>query len=290
MTLLSALRRRGSAETARARRPFPLEVGSLEGRALLSGPGDATAPVTTAFVSGIAGQNGYFRGPVTVSLAASDVDDAPGTLATFFSVNGSPFVSGRSVSLSNDGMYAVSYFSVDPAGQVEATRTQFVAVDHTAPAVGAVASPTMLWPPNNKFVPVRVSGHVADNFAGVASSVSYSVVDEYGRVQPTGTASVDGNGNYSFVVLLQASRLGQDRDGRQYLINVSARDQAGNLGTTTAVVTVPHDQGNHRGRESKGGRGHSGKAKPIVILPGSDDGPDDRQKGKGRGRQTGRGK
>jgi len=40
------------------------------------------------------------------------------------------------------------------------------------------------------------------------------------------------------------SRLGTDLDGRHYTITIRASDNAGNAGSKTGVVTVPHDQGN----------------------------------------------
>ena len=46
---------------------------------------------------------------------------------------------------------------------------------------------------------------------------------------------------YSFTVTLQASRRGNDQDGRHYTIAVSARDNAGNLRRALATVTVPHN-------------------------------------------------
>jgi hypothetical protein len=211
--------------------------------------------MTADFLSGVAGQNGYFRSPVHVILVASDVDDAPNTLTTYYSINGRPFVKGNAVTLTNDGTYVLSYFSTDPAKNVEATHTLIVRIDQTPPVITVFASPTTLWPPNNKLVPVTVMGHVTDNFSGVAPSMSFHVVDEYGQVQPSGTARVNANGDYSFVVYLQSSRLGQDKDGRQYVIDVTAHDLAGNARTAATVVTVPHDQGNQNGQGSHGG-GH----------------------------------
>ena len=41
---------------------------------------------------------------------------------------------------------------------------------------------------------------------------------------------------------LQASRLGKGT-GRNYIIDITATDQAGNTSNAKAVVTVPHDQG-----------------------------------------------
>jgi hypothetical protein len=41
-------------------------------------------------------------------------------------------------------------------------------------------------------------------------------------------------------VALQASRRGNDPDGRHYMIAVSAKDMAGNRSDASATVTVPH--------------------------------------------------
>jgi len=48
-------------------------------------------------------------------------------------------------------------------------------------------------------------------------------------------------GSYTFTISLQASRRGNDQDGRRYMVLVSARDIAGNLGRATATVMVPRN-------------------------------------------------
>jgi hypothetical protein len=42
--------------------------------------------------------------------------------------------------------------------------------------------------------------------------------------------------------LLEASRRGSDRDGRRYTLAVRANDEAGNAGSATGAVIVPHDR------------------------------------------------
>jgi hypothetical protein len=49
------------------------------------------------------------------------------------------------------------------------------------------------------------------------------------------------DGRYVFTVALQASRDGDDRDGRHYVIVVSATDNAGNVGGASTTVTVPRN-------------------------------------------------
>jgi hypothetical protein len=112
------------------------------------------------------------------------------------------------------------------------------------PVITVSTTPKSLWPPNGRTVTVTVSGTITDTAACAvnAKSAAYVVTDEYGQVQPTGGIILGAGGTYSFTVPLQASRMGKDPDGRQYTITVRAKDNAGNAGSASAVVTVPHDQ------------------------------------------------
>jgi virginiamycin B lyase len=113
--------------------------------------------------------------------------------------------------------------------------------DTTPPQITASATPKVLWPPNGRMVPVVVSGTIKDAGSGVLTgSVEYDVLDEYGKLQLTARIVLDAAGNYTFSILLQASRRGNDTDGRHYLIRVSAKDKAGNRGVKWASVIVPH--------------------------------------------------
>jgi hypothetical protein len=75
------------------------------------------------------------------------------------------------------------------------------------------------------------------NGLGVQAS-TYQVIDEYRQIQPQGSVPI-ADGSYAFTVALEASRRGNDRDGRSYTIVVSATDVAGNQGSASATVTVP---------------------------------------------------
>ena len=116
-------------------------------------------------------------------------------------------------------------------------------VDTTAPIITVAASPETLWPPNGRLVTVTVSGTIMDEPGGSgvqANSAAYRVMDEYGQIQPRGSVPLV-DGSYAFTIQLQASRRGNDQDGRHYTITVSATDNAGNLGSASTIVTVPHD-------------------------------------------------
>jgi hypothetical protein len=92
-------------------------------------------------------------------------------------------------------------------------------------------------------VPVTVSGQIiARGCLLDTNTAAYAVKDEYGLVQPSGLVALDATGGYSFTVLLEASRLGRDINGRRYTIAVHVSDNAGNTGSQAKMVTVSHDQ------------------------------------------------
>jgi len=129
-----------------------------------------------------------------------------------------------------------------PGGTIDVLLNNSTPDDTLPPIITLSPSPKRLWPPNGALVPVRVSGTITDTGSGVdARSAVFSVRDEYGEVQPSGIITLGSNGTYSFLVSLRASRRGSDRDGRHYTVTVRARDNAGNAGSTSIVVIVPHD-------------------------------------------------
>jgi hypothetical protein len=65
-------------------------------------------------------------------------------------------------------------------------------------------------------VPDTISGRITDSGdSGIdPNSVMFEVVDEFGAVQPSGRIVLKAPGRYSFTLMLEASRLGEDLDGR----------------------------------------------------------------------------
>jgi hypothetical protein len=213
--------------------------------ALLFSAGDSSAPITTAVVSGPVGSNGWYRGPVQVTLTSTDAGGA--VASTTYSLDGGPSVpySGP-FGVTGDQIHSLTFFSVDGSGNTEAANTLAIKIDGTAPTVSAAAQPTSLWPPTGNAATVTVSGTVADATSGIDPvSARFSVVDEYGQVQPSGAVALGAGGQYTAAVPLVALRNGGDTDGRTYTIVVRVQDNAGNLGTATTLVTVPHDQDHH---------------------------------------------
>jgi hypothetical protein len=207
---------------------------------------DKDAPMTAAFLTGQRGTNGWYTAPVNVTLIATDIDGPSDIAGTTYSVDASTAAAYTGpFRVSGDRTHTIQFGSVDLAGNVETPQpTQTIKIDATPPTVSCSVNPNTLWPPNGKAVAVVVSGGFADVTSGVdPSGATYAVVDEYGQVQPTGGVTLGVGGSYSFAVPLVASRAGNDMDGRTYTIVVRGKDQAGNTGSCSAVVTVPHDQG-----------------------------------------------
>ena len=169
---------------------------------------DSSAPVTQASPSGTAGNNGWFRSDVQVSL--SSTDNLSGVQSTFYRVDGgatqtyaSPFV------VSGPGQHTVEYWSVDNLGNTEVAKMLAVKIDTVGPVVTALANPSTA-PKKPQPVNVTISGNAADALSGI-SSASFNVIDEYGVAQPSGPVTLQANGNYSFTLSLPATKQGSDK-------------------------------------------------------------------------------
>lgn len=196
---------------------------------------DTTAPVTTASVPPAPG--GWYNAPVTVTLSWSD--NLSGVAATFYTVDGGTqqTYAGPFTLALKSGVHTVLYWSVDVAGNTEVPKSLTLSFDTTPPSITASANPGSLRK-NTGMMSVTVSGTIKDTASGVnASSASYTVTDQYGLVQPSGSISVGAKGSFSFSVALDTT-LKSGSTSRTYTITVTASDNAGNVGSTSFKVTA----------------------------------------------------
>ncbi len=115
----------------------------------------------------------------------------------------------------------------------------------SAPTVTLSANPATIWPPNGQSVQVTIAGEGADAVSGLAT-VSYAVTDEYGAPLSIAPRTLAGNSaEWAEALTVEASRRGDDRDGRLYRVTAPLTDQAGNTATATADIVVPHDRRKH---------------------------------------------
>ena len=103
------------------------------------------------------------------------------------------------------------------------------------------ADPDRLWPPNHKHVDVTIMIHMTDPDGDEdieSATYTYSVTDEYGIYDIAGAALPEDG-----VISLVAERYGEDKDGRVYVITVTAYDAGGLSNRGSVEILVPHDQG-----------------------------------------------
>lgn len=208
---------------------------------------DTLAPVTTAATSPSTpnGQNGWYTSDVGVTLSAND--NCSGVASTEYSTDGGqswqPYAGA--FTLGTEGTNVVLYRSIDAAGNAETAGQLVVKIDKTAPAFSLTATPDVIWPANNQPFEVSISGDGSDATSGLAS-VTYVVTDEYGAPLSIPARALAGtSAQWTEALTVEASRRGNDRDGRLYRVTATVTDAAGNTTTAAADILVPHDR---RGR------------------------------------------
>jgi endo-1,4-beta-xylanase len=209
---------------------------SVFGVLTLVKPADTTSPVTTDNAP-----TEWVNKDITVDLTANDNDS--GVKATYYKIDNGTEQTGNSVTVSEDGVHTITYWSVDNAGNVEQAKTTTVKLDKTAPTLNITLDKTTLWPANHKMVPVTATINASDETSGINSVVLTSITSNE-KLQSDDIQNAKVNvpitgSTTSFD--LRADRLGHG-NGRIYTITFTATDKAGNVVTKSVDVAVPHDQ------------------------------------------------
>jgi hypothetical protein len=118
-------------------------------------------------------------------------------------------------------------------------------LSHTTPVCSAAAaSPSLLWPPNHKLVPIEIDGVTDADGSAVTLSVVSIFQDEPTYGLGDGDTPIDGFGVGTSTAIVRAERSGTG-NGRVYHIKFTAT--ANGLSCSGDVtVGVPHDMGNGR--------------------------------------------
>ena len=147
-----------------------------------------TPPVTTVRLSGPAGSNGWYLGPVSVTLSPTDASST--VSQTLFTLDGGAQTTYTGpLTISGDAIHQLSFYSVDACGDQENPNTLTIKIDDTPPVTtAAITGPVGS---NGWFRgPVMVNLTATDNLSGVAGT-AFST--NGGATWTTGT-TVDTNG------------------------------------------------------------------------------------------------
>jgi Immune inhibitor A peptidase M6. len=176
---------------------------------------DTTAPTTTANADAL-----WHNAPVTVALTASDNAGGSGVASTMWSLDNGVWTAGTQVPVNTSGIHTINFYSVDAAGNTEATKSCTVKIDMTRPTPKAYASRM------RRGTTGKLRFSISD-IPRAKANVTITVKTLRGRKLATK--------HYSNVATntMLAARF-HTRTRGTYRFYVSARDAAGNLGTRTA--------------------------------------------------------
>lgn len=169
---------------------------------------DSVPPVTT----GDASQE-WRNTAQTVKLSAADA--LSGVAKTYYSIDNGEWMEGNVMTIGDEGIHAIRYYSVDRSGNNEDTKSAVVKIDKTLPVVQGTVSSTSY---RTDTVPVTIS--ITDALSGVAHSI----------------VKLDGFETTQNIVIEPYSlSLGE------HVIEVTASDAAGNVTVKQFPFTVTMD-------------------------------------------------
>ena len=189
---------------------------------------DSVAPMTSATATGTLGDNGWYTGPVAVSLEAQDNPDGSGLGTTFYRIGaGAPQIyGGAPFFVANDGANEVEYWSVDLAGNDETAKPLVVKIDDQLPVV-TLTSRNDGDPRYNR--PVFDFG-AADACSRLASGPALRL----SRYDPD---KQDWRDAYALEAT-SGEPLLEPLDDGTYEFSITARDNAGNVGSASYRFSV----------------------------------------------------
>ncbi|MEW6069522.1 MAG: Ig-like domain-containing protein, partial [Candidatus Thermoplasmatota archaeon] len=106
-------------------------AGNVESTKSITFKIDKTAPTTTYSLSGSSGNNNWYVSDITLSLSTSDA--LSGVNKTYYKIETGAGQEGTSLTLTQEGMHTIYYYSTDNASNQEVEKNITVKIDKTAP-------------------------------------------------------------------------------------------------------------------------------------------------------------
>jgi peptidoglycan/xylan/chitin deacetylase (PgdA/CDA1 family) len=185
---------------------------------------DTEAPTTAANVLCSSAAEGWQKTPQTVTLTSADVGDS-GLAETCYAVDGAPQIYSGPFLVSSQGSHAITYWSVDNAGNSETIHTGYVNIDATAPRSTATRNAVVI-SGRQAVLPFRITDPAPScGKATVTITIKrgHKIVK---KVTLSTAVSVDMPHSYSFGVKLAKGT---------YTWTVKATDIAGNAGRASVA-------------------------------------------------------
>jgi len=140
----------------------------------------------------------------------------------------------------NVGAHDITLRATDEAGNAGTAHVIVTVVDTTPPTLMATIVPDKLWPPNHKYVEVKITAS-AEDLGDPAPAIAFSSMasSEADNAKGDGNTVNDIVKIDDFTFNIRAERSGAG-SGRTYTITYTATDASGNSATSTVTVQVPH--------------------------------------------------
>lgn len=149
-------------------------------------------------------------------------------------------------SLTTGGQQQVTFFSENgydesssPYKGREALQTVGVWIDKDPPVMTCSATPSELWPPNGRYLPVTISVEAVDEVSGPAPFWLASITSSEGDASSDVVGFTLQTPDLEGQILARRSGSGS---GRVYSLVYESVDDVGNVGSCLVEVVVPHDQ------------------------------------------------
>jgi hypothetical protein len=188
---------------------------------------DKTAPTIGVVRTPEPNQHGWNNTSVTINYICAD------------SLSGVANCTGPQT-LNDEGAGQLRTGTVTDKAGNSASVNVTVNIDKTAPLVSCGITPSVIWPPNNKMIPVTATVSVTDALSGQAGFKLANVASNEAAPDYAGEFSLGAQDASGF---LRAQRNGNGT-GRLYTLTYVGLDVAGNTRACQVTVSVPHDQGN----------------------------------------------
>jgi large repetitive protein len=210
---------------------------------------DKTAPETKSDAPDL-----WINEDIQVNLTSSDKDS--GVTKTYYSINGSDFVEGTELTVAQEGVNEISFYSIDKAGIKEEVKTLEVKIDKTAPETKSDTPDSWV----NEDVQVNLTS--SDSKSGTAKTY-YSINDSDFIKGTEINVDQEGVNNISFYSIDQAGNIEEVKTfevkidktapiittnfdefyklGNTLNLNYQTMDSLSGVSSETVILTAPNE-------------------------------------------------